>query len=76
MSDDNFKNIVSHAIEEAAADLNQLSQQIWSHPELNYQEYHAHDTLCEFLQKYGFNVERKYLLDTAFRATFGNIEQV
>ena len=33
-------------------------------------EHKAHDFLCDFLEKHGFEVERHYLLDTAFRATY------
>ena len=36
------------------------------------EEQKAHDFLCDFLEKHGFEVERHYLLDTAFRATYRN----
>ncbi|XP_077980389.1 xaa-Arg dipeptidase-like [Glandiceps talaboti] len=69
---ENLKQKASEAIDKASADLNELSQEIWNNPELNFEEHHAHQVLTDFLEKYGFNVERKYLLDTAFRATYGN----
>ncbi|XP_071954550.1 uncharacterized protein [Antedon mediterranea] len=59
------------AIDDSAADLNTISQEIWSNPELAYEEHHAHKILTNFLEKQGFEVERKYILDTAFRATWG-----
>ncbi|XP_071796519.1 xaa-Arg dipeptidase-like [Asterias amurensis] len=58
-------------IDASAEDLNALSQDIWSHPELNFNEHHAHEVLTDFLEKEGFKVERKFVLETAFRATFG-----
>jgi metal-dependent amidase/aminoacylase/carboxypeptidase family protein len=41
-------------------------------PELGFQEYHAHDVLTRFLNEAGFDVDRKYKLDTAFRAVYGD----
>ncbi|XP_077980424.1 xaa-Arg dipeptidase-like [Glandiceps talaboti] len=67
-----LKQKASEAIDKASEALNELSQEIWKNPELNFEEHHAHQVLTDFLEKYGFNVERKYLLDTAFRATYGN----
>ncbi|KAJ8314573.1 hypothetical protein KUTeg_006723, partial [Tegillarca granosa] len=58
-------------IDSEAEALYKLSQEIWKNPELNYEEFYAHDILCSFLEKRGFNVERKYLLNTAFRAKYG-----
>ncbi|XP_070580395.1 peptidase M20 domain-containing protein 2-like [Ptychodera flava] len=62
------------AIDRAATDLNSLSQEIWNKPELGYEENSAHQVLTDFLEKNGFNVERKFAVDTAFRATFGSQE--
>ncbi|XP_033630848.1 peptidase M20 domain-containing protein 2-like isoform X1 [Asterias rubens] len=58
-------------IDASAEDLNAISQDIWTHPELNFNEHHAHEVLTDFLEKEGFKVERKFVLETAFRATFG-----
>ncbi|XP_070580400.1 peptidase M20 domain-containing protein 2-like [Ptychodera flava] len=68
------KQKACEAIDGAATDLNMLSQEIWNNPELSYKEYHAHQVLTDFLDKNGFNVERKFVVDTAFRATFGSQE--
>ncbi len=67
-----LKKIACEAIDKAAEDLNSLSQDIWSHPELCFEEKYSHDALCNFLEKYGFPVERHYLLDTAFKSTIGD----
>ncbi|XP_070580396.1 xaa-Arg dipeptidase-like [Ptychodera flava] len=68
------KQKACEAIDKAATDLHSLSQEIWKNPELGYKEYHAHQVLTDFLEKNGFNVERKFVVDTAFRATFGSQE--
>lgn len=48
------------------------SPQIWSNPELAYEEHRAHDTICDFLEAQGFIVTRHaYGLDTSFEATSG-----
>ena len=54
-------------IDASAEELNTLSQKIWSHPELYYNEHYAHQVLTDFLEKEGFNVEPNFVLDTAFR---------
>ena len=42
-------------------------------PELNFEEYNAHELLTTFLEKKDFSVERSYTgIKTAFRATFGS----
>ena len=59
------------AIESNATALEELSSDIWSHPELGFQEKHAHSRLTKFLEDGGFLVERAFTLSTAFRATWG-----
>lgn len=57
---------------DAAADvLNELSQDIWKNPELNFKEVHAHGVLTDFLETRGLSVERNYALDTGFRSVTG-----
>ena len=59
------------AIERDSALLRELSSEIWSHPELAFQEKHAHALLTRFLEERGFRVEREFTLPTAFIATWG-----
>ncbi|XP_046561906.1 peptidase M20 domain-containing protein 2-like [Haliotis rubra] len=66
-----MKETACEEIDRYAADLNEISQAIWKTPELYYEEVSAHQVLTDFLEKHGFEVERKYKLDTAFRAVFG-----
>ncbi len=67
------KRAAEAAIDDASAALRELSLDIHSHPELNFEEEHAHEVLTRFLEQAGFEVERSaYELPTAFRATFGS----
>ncbi|XP_030838263.1 peptidase M20 domain-containing protein 2-like [Strongylocentrotus purpuratus] len=65
------KQVAQAKIDESASDLNNISQEIWSHPELGYEEHHAHKILTDYLEKEGFEVTRNYHLETAFKATYG-----
>lgn len=68
-----LKLVASAAIEANATELHALSVQIWKNPELNYEEYKAHDLLTNYLEKKGFFIERSYTnIETAFKATFGS----
>ena len=71
MDAEGLKKIACETIDKVAQDLNSLSQDIWNHPELCFEEKYAHDALCSFLEKHGFSVERRYALDTAFRTSVG-----
>ncbi|XP_071815130.1 xaa-Arg dipeptidase-like isoform X2 [Apostichopus japonicus] len=66
-----MKDEAKTRIDNAAAELNALSHDLWSHPENPYNEVHAHDLLTTFLENDGFEVERNFILPTAFRATYG-----
>ena len=60
---------------EFRTELSNLSNSIWKHPELGFKEYKAHDLLTDFLEKHGLKVERKFKLNTAFKATFGDDDE-
>ncbi|XP_056150515.1 xaa-Arg dipeptidase-like [Lampris incognitus] len=63
--------IVRH-IDEAKERLHSLSREIWTCPELAYEERKAHDSLVAFFsQDGGWTVDRHFKLETAFRATWG-----
>ena len=59
-------------IDDNVNELKRLSDAIWENPELNFQETKCHDILTDFLEKKGFRVKRNYVLDTAFRAEWGD----
>ena len=55
-----LKKIACNAIEEAASELHALSDDIWNHPELGFQEKHAHDVLTQFLKDKGLQASFLY----------------
>ncbi|KAM7117925.1 LOW QUALITY PROTEIN: xaa-Arg dipeptidase [Ciconia maguari] len=65
------------SVELNAARLGALSRDIWSRPELAYEERQAHDTMTRFLLQRGelsgaaWAVQPRYKLGTAFRAEWG-----
>ena len=68
-----LKAVAAAAIDSCNHELRELSSEIWKNPELNFEEYKAHELLTSFLEKKGFTVERSYTgIQTAFRATFGS----
>jgi metal-dependent amidase/aminoacylase/carboxypeptidase family protein len=67
-----LKQVACSAIDKYADDLHTLSKEIWSHPELNFEEFYSHDYLTKFLEDSGFPVDRKYKNETAFRAVLGD----
>ena len=44
--------------------------QVFTHYSFLRNDSHAHDVLTTFMIKHGFQVDRHYLLETAWRATF------
>ncbi|KAJ5611370.1 hypothetical protein N7510_008089 [Penicillium lagena] len=69
---DEVQAAVDAALESLHTSLRELNREIWSNPELAYQEHRAHDTICDFLEKQGFTVTRHaYGLDTSFEALSG-----
>lgn len=64
------RSIVSDILKENAKQLNQLSQEIWKHPELKFEEKYAHDVLTKILEDKGFVVQKSYVIPTAFRAEY------
>ncbi|XP_050390708.1 xaa-Arg dipeptidase [Patella vulgata] len=64
------KTEACRAIDEDSDNLNKLSQNIWNHPELCFEEHHAHKVLTDYLEKHGFSVEREHKLKTAFKAVY------
>lgn len=61
------------AIESADADLREISLNIHAHPELNFEEHHAHRLLTDYLETQGFEVTRSaFGMPTAFSAVAGS----
>ncbi len=64
------------AIDNNAALLNEISQQIWQNPELGYEETYSHAAITTFLEAQGFEVSKKTPLETAFIAKYGKDDGV
>ncbi|XP_040065534.2 peptidase M20 domain-containing protein 2-like [Ixodes scapularis] len=64
--------LVEKAVDSRRIELHALSDYLWRNPELALKEFKAHERLTEFLENQGFQVQRHWLLDTAFRAEFDN----
>jgi amidohydrolase len=69
---DDLKARMVARIDELAGSLIDASHDIHEHPELAFEEHHAHDLLTAFLEREGVEVERAaFGMDTAFDATVG-----
>jgi amidohydrolase len=72
LTTDNARERLLAAIDNDDVSLRELSLEIHAHPELAFQEVHAHQVLTEYLEERGFEVTRgAYGLPTAFRAIAG-----
>jgi amidohydrolase len=66
------KDRATEAVRAMADQLVEVSHSIWDHPELCYEEHHAHRVLTDALEAAGLAVEREaYDLPTAFVAHAG-----
>jgi len=74
MSPTELKEIVCTEIDSKKDELNELSQEIWKNPELNFKEFKAHALLTSYLEKEGFQVSKKTPLETSFIAKYGDPE--
>ena len=63
-----LKKLACDAIDSNSGSLHELSSDIWKHPELCFEEHYAHDRITSYLKSHKFSVERKYVVDTAFRS--------
>ncbi|XP_052088650.1 xaa-Arg dipeptidase-like [Mytilus californianus] len=68
---DFLKQSIFQAIDAASEELEELSKDIWRNPELNFMEHHAHEKLTNFLECKGFDVTKKFVLETGFKAEVG-----
>ncbi len=73
MSIETFVAAVTNDVETRAIALQDISHDLHDHPELCFEEHHAHQVLTDALAAEGIDVERHaFGLDTAFRATIGS----
>ncbi|KAG6038948.1 hypothetical protein E4U41_003453 [Claviceps citrina] len=70
---EHIRELVNSHLDQQSPELHAVNQSLHGTPELAYHEFHAHDTICDFLERQGFAVRRKtYGLDTSFEATAGS----
>ena len=70
-------DILKQSIETTATRLRCLSDAIWNHPELAYNEYFAVEEVRKFLEEQGFAMTNPYCgIETAFRAEYGSSSPV
>ncbi|KAJ6036238.1 hypothetical protein N7540_000517 [Penicillium herquei] len=72
-----FLDTVQEALRRYDSQLKEINHKIWSNPELAYEEYEAHNNICELFEtlQSGYKVQRKaYGVETALEVeyTFGN----
>jgi len=73
MDADAVKDRLAREVDERAEVLLEISHSIHEHPELCYEEHHAHELLAGVLEDEGFDVERGAAgMDTAFVASAGS----
>ncbi|TDL23869.1 hypothetical protein BD410DRAFT_786535 [Rickenella mellea] len=61
---------IEKALYDLDGELRDLSLKIHGHPELQFEERYAHDTLSSFMDSHGFKTTTHYLMETAWRAEF------
>ncbi len=71
--DPDIEAAIASLVDTRSEQLLDISHDLWDHPELAYDEVHAHEVLCAALEDAGMEVERSaYDIPTAFRATAGS----
>ncbi len=70
-----MKGFIHDTVEQKREELKAISEFIYTHPEIGYEEVQSAAIQVEYLRKYGFDVTEKAAgMDTAFLATFKNGE--
>ncbi|KAF7366720.1 Peptidase M20 domain-containing protein 2 [Mycena sanguinolenta] len=67
-----YREDILATIEQTVKALDGELRHATGHPELGYEEYRTHDVLTAFMGNHGFEVKKKYHLETAWLATFSN----
>lgn len=68
-----IKEFIEGRIAGRTEDLISISEEIWNHPELRFEEEFSSEILAKYLEQEGFKVERGIAnIDTAFEASYGS----
>jgi metal-dependent amidase/aminoacylase/carboxypeptidase family protein len=65
-----WRNVIEEVFSSKRDTLAGISKFLWENPETSFNEVNAHTFLTDFLQKEGFQVEKKFVANTGFRAVF------
>ncbi|RMZ79864.1 hypothetical protein DV737_g3267, partial [Chaetothyriales sp. CBS 132003] len=72
-AEESLHNIISKSIDNHEEHLADICKKIHDDPEFNYREFHAHDNICDLLERLGYQVKRHtYGLETSFEAESGH----
>ncbi|CCE82612.1 Piso0_002344 [Millerozyma farinosa CBS 7064] len=73
-SKEEIQSTIAQAMEESKDDIIKVAKELYEHPELAFEEHHAHDFITGYFQSLGeFKVTRHaYGLDTAFEVLYEN----
>ncbi|KAF9224770.1 hypothetical protein BS17DRAFT_48559 [Gyrodon lividus] len=61
---------IENSIDSLSLKLRELSDKIHACPELKFEEHYAHNEYTKFMEEQGFTVQKHYLLETAWVATY------
>lgn len=68
-----MKKRIMEFLEQIQQELFSLSDAIWEHPEIAFNEYTSMERLCGFLASAGFSIEKNLVnIPTAFRGVYGH----
>lgn len=68
-----IKEFIESSVADRADDFISISEEIWDHPELRFEEEFSSEVLARYLEQEGFKVERGIAnIDTAFEASYGS----
>ncbi|KAJ7704398.1 hypothetical protein B0H17DRAFT_1193643 [Mycena rosella] len=72
VSREDILKVIEETITALDGELRELSLDIHAHPELAYEERHAHDVYTAFMKRHGFEVTSHYHLETAWMASYAH----
>ncbi len=68
-----LKEVMFREIDEIRNEMTEMSDDIFDHPEIGMEEFHAQKVLTDWLEKEGFQVERGVVgVETAFKAVYSH----
>ena len=66
----NWREVIEEVFSAERDTIHAISRFLWENPESSFNEVKAHGYLTNLLENEGFEVERRFVADTGFRAVF------